>query len=87
MFESWELEDRSSCPKQYGNRKKASDKRFYKRQANKAVRRYVKVNILSIDEEDNFEELLTLKAMLMAQRDMLIEKVEQIDDILNNLPI
>lgn len=88
VFESWELEDRSSALKQFDNRKKASDKRFYKRQASKAVRRYnAAVIISSINEEDDYDKLMLLKAALTAKRDMLIDRINELDAILASLPI
>jgi hypothetical protein len=88
VFESWELEDRAAQPKEYGNRRKASDKRYYKRMASKAVRRHNALVIsAALVEEDSFEDLLALKAMLMAKRDMLLEKVDEVEAILNALPI
>ena len=88
MFESWELEDRSSALKQFDNRKKASDKRFYKRMASKAVRRYNTVVITAaLNETDDYESLMSLKAALTAKRDMLIDRINELDAILASLPI
>lgn len=88
VFESWELEDRASAPKQYGNRRKASDKRFYKRQASKAVRRYnAQIIVATLGEEDDYESLMALKAMLVTKKDQLLEKIDEIDAVLAALPI
>lgn len=87
VFESWELEDRASQPKEFGNRRKSSDRRFYKRMASKAVRRYVKVDILNLGDDDYYDDMMALKALLTAQKDILLTKIEEIDDVLNSLPI
>ena len=86
VFESWELEDRAAQPKEFGNRRK-SDKRFYKRMASKAVRRYVKVDILNLEDDDYYDDLMDLKALLTAQKDILLTKIEEIDEVLDSLPI
>ena len=87
VFESWELEDRAAQPKEFGNRKKSS-KRYYKRMASKAVRRYnVAIIATELEGEDDFEQLIALKAALVAKRDMLIEALEELDVIIDSLSI
>ena len=87
LFESWELEDRAAQPKEFGNRRKANDKRFYKRQAAKAVRRHGVIVINEAFDDDRYEELITLKALLLSKKDMLLEKLDELDAILASLPI